>query len=514
MGERDEILGTMSSGLRKEDALQKSLTAGHWFLVDMVMQRVLVFGTFFITARLLTPEDYGFIALAAIYPALLDSLTAIAFDNALTQKKTGEEVPYLNVVWTFGVLRYTLLFGIVFFTAPLVAHFFHADNMTLLFRLGGLYLLFQGLTNIGQIYFFRELNFKKVFQRDVAIYGTTTVVTLLAAYFLHSYWAIFLGSVSGILAATIATYVLHPYRPRFDFAFTKLVPLLSYSQWVFGQGIIIRLTQTIESVLMGRFADPTSIGLYGKAKSLSQAPTSPLGNIIAKIGFSALVSVQDSKAYVSEGFHKSLELTATIAIAFLVAIFVGGQQLVLIILGPSWVGITPFLNMLTMVATLDALIITIAGTLMNALNQPRLLFRLNMLTFFCLAILLPTLIPKFGAFGAAMSLLAASVVTNSCALALIGRVVTPNWQRVGEMFAVIALALTIPFYIATALLRFEVANTPIGFLFLALLAGCLYLGMIIAAGVFFKKGPYNTLFIIVKSFHKKITAHKYIGVVS
>ncbi len=494
----------VSANIKKEEALGRAMDAGHWFLVDMVMQRVLVLGTFFVTAHLLTPADYGLIALAAIYPALLDSLTSVAFENALTQKKSGEETPYLNVVWTFSVLRYALLFFIVFLTAPLAAMFFHSIDATLLFRLGGLYLLFQGFTNIGQIYFFRELDFKKVFLRDAGMYGTNVVVTLITAYFFRTYWAIFAGSVSSIVASTIASYILHSYRPRFDFSFKKLIPLIPYSRWVFGQGMVNRLTQTIENVLIGHFSDAASVGLYGKAKNLSQAPTSPLGNIISKIGFSALVSVQDSKAYVSEGFHKSVELTATISLAFLLAIFLGGHQLVLIVLGEKWLGITPFLRILTVAATLDALVITIAGTIMNAVDKPRLLFELNTCAFVSLGILLPILIPIYGTYGAAIALVITAIITNTWALLLIRRVIAIDWKRIAETFTVIIIGLSLPLLMAIWLLRFEFTNTRTGFLILVAFTGLIYGGLIYIAGRYFQKGPYGTLLVIIRSFHKKL----------
>lgn len=495
----DETIPQRDDGIGKS-AFKRSLAAGHWFLIDTLMQRVLVFGTFFITARLLTPADYGIIALAGIYPGLLDSLTAIAFENAVTQKKSGEEKPFLDAVWSFGILRNSLLFCIIFFTAPFVAQFFHAEHATLLFQLSGLVLLIQSFGNIGQIYFFRNLDFKKVFLRDFAMYGTNAVVTLWSAYIFRSYWAILAGSIAGILAAAVLSYYLNSYRPRFDFSFAKLRPLIPYSQWVFGQGLISRLSQTIENVLIGRFADTTAIGLYGKAKTLATAPTSPLGNIIGKIGFSALVSVQDSKERVREGFHKSFELTATIALAFLVAIFVGGHQLALIILGQKWGGITPFLKILTATATLDALVIVITGTIMNALSEPRLLFRLNTLSLMCLTLLLVVLIPTYGTMGAAVSLLISSVITNSYALVLIHRLIAPNWRRVGEVLAVIGGALLLPLYLGIYLLRFPILNKAPGFLILAALMLCLYLGIIVIMGKIYKKGPYETIIVILKSF--------------
>jgi PST family polysaccharide transporter len=372
--------------------------------------------------------------------------------------------------------------------------------------MGGLILFVQSFGNIGQIYFFRNLDFKKVFLRDAAMYGTNAVVTLVVAYWFRSYWAVFAGSVAGILAAAISTYFLNSYRPRFDFSFSKLKPLLPYSRWVFGQGLINRLSQTIENVLIGRFSDTTAIGLYGKAKTLATAPTSPVGNIIGKIGFSALVSVQDSKAQVREGFHKSFDLTATIALAFLVAIFVGGHQLALIILGPKWVGITPFLKVLTTTATLDALVIVIAGTIMNALSEPRLLFRLNTLSLCCLSLLFVVLVPIYGTMGAAIALLISSLVTNSYALILVHRLVGPNWRRVGETLVTIGTALLLPLYLGIELLRFSILNKPIGFLILTGLMACLYFGIIIFIGKMYNKGPFGTLLIIWNSFIERFKA--------
>lgn len=281
---------------KPERILERSLSAGYWSLLDTILQKVLIYGSFFITARFLSPADYGVIALALIYPNLLDSLTAIAFDTALTQKKSGDEHAYLSVVWTFNILRSLVVFILVFITAFFVARFFHSMDALLLFQLSALPLLLQAFANIGQIYFFRYLEWKKVFIRDMASYGTTAIVTVSLAILFHSYWALFIGSVSGMLAAVIATYILQGYRPRLDTGFYKLKPLLEYSQWVFGQGVVTRISQTLEDAVIGHFTNPTSVGNYSKAKSLAYAPTSPLANIIGKIGFSAFVALNESMA--------------------------------------------------------------------------------------------------------------------------------------------------------------------------------------------------------------------------
>jgi PST family polysaccharide transporter/lipopolysaccharide exporter len=490
-------------GQKHEGALQKSLSAGHWFLADTIIQRVLVFGTFFITARLLTPADYGIIALAGIYPALLDSLTAIAFGTALTQKKAGEEKPYLNAVWTFGILRNAILFGTVFFTAPFIAHFFHADDALLVFRLSGLIFVLQSFENIGNIYFFRQLDFKKVFLRDMASYGTTAVISVLASILLHSYWALFIGNASGMLASVIATYLLNDYRPRPDLALRKLRPLLAYSQWVFGQGVINRLSQTLEDTLVGHFTNTASVGLYGKAKSLAYAPISPLSNIISKIGFSALVATEGSLPHIREGFYKSFDLVVAVALPFALFIWITGDQLVLLLLGPAWVEITPLLKTLVVVAVFNSTLLGIAGMVFNAIDKPNLYFRLNTLSLFSVILFLPIMVIRQGISGAALSLLISAIIVSTYALFLINKTIAPTWRRVGETVGVVTLSIFIPLPITTHLLNIPSASHLPIFLLVCVLYGISYTLMVMFFGTIYKKGPFQTLFVIAKSFVKK-----------
>lgn len=481
----------------RRTVLERSLSAGHWSLLDVVMQKVLIFGAFFITARILTPADFGTIALAAIVPNLLDSLTGIAFDTALTQKKEGEEKPLLNVVWTFNFFRTIFVFLLVYFSAPIFAEFFHATAALLLFQLSALPIVFQGLTNIGQIYFFRKLEWKKVFLRDMANYATAAIVSVSAALLLHTYWALFIGNTAGVFVAGLSTYVLNGHRPKFDLKFHKLKSILSYSQWVFGQTLIVRFGQTLEDMLVGRLTDAASVGNYSKAKSLAYAPTSPLANIINKIGFSALVATGGSLPHAREGFYKSFDLAVSIAIPFIAVVAIFGKQLVFIILGPAWVGIIPLLKTLVVVSALNTSVLNLAGMTFNSLNKPEYHFRLNLINLVCAVIFLPTLITVKGVAGAALALLIGSVFVNSYALILLNKIITPSWKRLVESTGVTLISAIIPLFALLPFLEFWKSGV------LNFFAGCGIYGILYILAVWIlgqtNKGPYRTLFLITKS---------------
>lgn len=489
---------TTKDASRKE-TLQKALSGGHWYLMNMVIQRIFTIGTFFITARLLTPADFGIIAIAGIYPAFIDALTSLSFETALVQKEAGKEKRFLNAVWTFAILRSIAIFAIVFFSAPIVAKFFHAEEYILIFQLSGLVFVVQGLGNVGSIYFFRNLDFKKVFWRDLFLNGTTASVSILGALLLHSYWALFLGSLAGFTAAAISTYFLNSYRPRFDFKLHKLKELWSYTQWIFGQNILNQSAKTLEDTLVGHFAPLADVGLLAKSKGLSHVVTSPIASIIGKVGFPALSRVQDSPEHVREGVYKSIDILVSVSVPFLAAIIIAGHRLIEIFLGTQWVGMFPILVVLVFASTLDTVVIALAAPTFNALGKPKFTFTVNALYLVALIIFLPFLVPTLGAYGAAISLLAASTLGSTTTIILIGQLLKPQWSRVTETIIVVILALILPVLLCGYLLRFGFFYSTLGFLLLGIFIATCYIAIVIFVGKRYNKGPYRTYAVILNS---------------
>ncbi len=498
--------GSDNEGSRGDGSvLERSLSAGYWSVLDTLLQKILIYGGFFISARFLSPEDYGLIALAMVYPNLLDSLTAIAFDTALTQVRSGEERPYLSLVWSFNLVRVAIVFVIVAISAPFFAAFFNAEGAELLFSFAALPLLVQGFANIGQIYFFRRLDWRRVFVRDMWSYGTSALVTVALAYLTRSYWAIFIGSSAGMLAAVIATYALERTRPRFVLSFKKLAPLFPYSQWVFGQGLLSRLASTVEDMTVGHFTDPTSVGNLSKAKSLAYAPTSPLANIIGKVGFSALVAAEGSLHAAKEGFKKSFETALAVALPYSVAIWVFGTTLVAIVLGPAWMGITPLLKTLVIVSGLNASVYSIVTMTLNALGHPRLQFRLSVVSAGAIVLVLPYLAITYGISGAAFALLIASLVTNIYALVVLERTISLAWRTLARSATVTFVASLAPLVIVLPILAHDGATRPASFFGLVALYGILYGAIVLLFGT---RGPWATGRIVAAGLLARIRGKK------
>ncbi len=492
-----------------QETLEQSIAAGRWALLNTIVQRVLAFGTFIILARLLTPADFGVIALVAIVPAFLDGVTSFAFDTAALQKGNMER--YLNAIWTFNILRALAIFIAVFAGAPWIADFYHIPEAELVVRLAALGILIQNFGNIGQALFFRDLDFKSVFLRDLAFKGSFALAAIALAIYLENYWALFIAGIVSCVVVALATYLLHSYRPRFDFNFGLLKELRSFSQWMYAQESVQQIALTIQDSVIGRFTSPSAIGLFQKAQSLSEAPTSSLISLINKVSFTSYVRVQDSQPHVAEGIYKTMDIISAIAIPYLFCILIAGNAIVTFVFGPAWVAMTPLLMVLVVEATLDVLAISLASSVFNAVGRAHTQFLNTGIRSLTLAGAMLLLVPTFGIMGAAYAALASVSITACVVLYHLITKLKIQFGRIGRTLLTVLGGCLLPLPFASYALTVPFFNTAIGFLSLLSLGAIVYISVIIIVGRLFQFGPYSTLELLVHSFLRSMNIRRFDG---
>lgn len=494
----EEQKQTPSSDASNKDVLRLSIVAGRWQFLSMLGQQVLNFGTFLILARILLPEDFGIIALMAIVPSFLDGVTSFSLDTGALQKR-GRMGEYLNVVWTFNIGRAAIIFLITLIGAPFIAAFFKIPQALPLLYLAGAGILIQSLMNIGLNYLFLTLEFKKIFARDMILKGSYAISVIVLALVLRSYWALFLANILSLICVMIATYYLHPYRPRPDFNFSLLKDLRGFSQWLYAQEIAGQIGASIKDSVIGRYTSATGLGLLSKAKALAAAPTGPIASTINKVSFSSYVRVQDSLAHAAEGLSKTFDILVTIALPYIALIAFTGNRIVLIALGEKWTAITPLLKILVIAMTLDVLSTQVAASVFNGLGKPRIQFFIGSMYAAITLLGFLLFVPTGGVMAAAYVILAGSACAAIVTTYFFFTTVGVRLARIGWSMSIAALATFIPIPLALWCLSIPFFNTTLGYLVLIAGAGLVYAGIIIFFGVIFKKGPFATFLLLVQS---------------
>ena len=147
---------------RGEPTGKRVVHAGFWAFALHVSDRSFGLGRTIVLARLLSPDDFGLFGIATLAMLALETFSRTGFHPALIQK-IGDIKPYLDTVWTVHAIRGLILALILFGVAPYVAAFFGEPAAVPIVQVIGLSLIFQGLTNLGTVYFQKELVFHKQF---------------------------------------------------------------------------------------------------------------------------------------------------------------------------------------------------------------------------------------------------------------------------------------------------------------------------------------------------------------
>lgn len=235
-----------------------------------------------VLARLLSPADFGVVGLAMTAVAVVEIFSYLGLRQVLVRMPDPDR-SYLDSAWTIQLLLFIGLALVLAVAAPWIAEFYGEPAVgPVLLALSARFAL-QGLVNIGIVDFDREF----LFGRDLAmrLVGriASLVVAVSVAVVFRSYWALVAGMLAQAVCLTIASYVMHPYRPRFSLE--RRSELIGVSIWIF-VGLAGQIIQSqADRVVLGRSADAESVGAFAVSKDLSAIFTHEIATALNRVSF-------------------------------------------------------------------------------------------------------------------------------------------------------------------------------------------------------------------------------------
>ena len=283
-----------------------------------------------IVARVLMPEDFGIFAVVVAVLALLDTLTNIGPDLAIIRHPDPQRRHY-DTAWTLTVLVHLAAALMLALAAPLVVLIYDDSRYgpVALAMAGGLAVC--GFRNVGIADFRRNLEFSRDFKFEVSVKLVGAISTIIAAFLLRSYWALVVGVFVRSMAHLILSYAMHPYRPRWSLA--ARAELLGFSFWTAMRSFAIFTTGKADLFVIGKFYSPTITGWYAVSADLARMATSELLHPIARAIFPGLARMQHDVEWKKRNLKKVFNITATIAAATGVMLFVMAEPAIATVYG-------------------------------------------------------------------------------------------------------------------------------------------------------------------------------------
>lgn len=289
-------------------------------------------------ARLLTPADFGVMALAWVVLGLARPLGDLGIGGAVVQRAALTE-RHVRTAFTFSVLLGLSAATALAATAPLAAAALRDPRVTSVLRLLALGFALQGVAVVSGALLRRRLDFRRQFFIDIGSYlvGYGGVAVSLAL-FGYGVWSLAWGSLAqGVLASAAQLGVVrHPVRPLLGRR--ELADLLHFGVGATAIAFVNYLALNGDNFVIGRWSGATSLGLYSRAYTLMNVPFTYASLVASTVLFPAFAHVQAEPARIRRAYLMLTQLTALIAASAMGTMAIAAPHLVRSVYGPRWTG--------------------------------------------------------------------------------------------------------------------------------------------------------------------------------
>ncbi|MBN1125886.1 MAG: oligosaccharide flippase family protein [Sedimentisphaerales bacterium] len=415
------------------DLFHRTIWGGVWMVALRFTTQVISFARYIVLANLLGKQNMGLLGMAMLLIQTLETFSQTGFHTALIQKR--EDIhDHLNTAWTVKIIRGILLYLILFIVAPFLAHIGSpiegSQAGTYVIRVLGLSMIIGSMSNIGTIYFIKDMDFHKRFFFETSGTLLSSVVTIVIAVVHKTVWALVWGRLVGELLKVSLSYLFHPYRPRFHFEFHKAKSLWKFGKWITFCSIVSFIMTNGDDYFVWGYLGLASLGLYQLAYRIAEAPATEFTLVIAQVAFPAYAKIQNDLPRLREAYLKVLSSTVMITIPLSGLIIFLANDFTHAFLTPEWYPMIPVMQVLAMHGLLHSVSAT-RGPVFQAMGRPDITAKPLLLRLLYMVVLIYPLTARWGILGTAWTLILASLLIQHTLFQLIVSVLHCNyWQTV------------------------------------------------------------------------------------
>ena len=364
----------MSSAKTKDLTLrQKTLKGVFWIGFVTIGAKMLGILTTLVLARLLVPEDFGLVAIAAIVMNALTIFTDLGLGTAIVHSKHDRDKvgsTALVLMPTIAVVLYVL----TFISAPTIATALGSSDATLIIRILAINLLFTSLSIVPSALMEKDMAFKrKVVPELVPILVYVVIATSLATFTDLGAYSIVFGQLSQGATAFVLYWLVSSWRPVWRFSIEVAKELVGYGKHVLGGGLLLFATTNLDNVFVSRTLGVGSLGFYTLAYSIANMPATHVADVLGRVLFPALVQMSDDLERVRKNYIRSLKVLAFFTFPLLAGLAAIAPVFVPVVLGEKWLPMTAALSILAVFGAIRVLS-GATGSLLLALGKPRIIF--------------------------------------------------------------------------------------------------------------------------------------------
>lgn len=321
----------------------KTISGLLWKFAERIGAQAITFILSIILARLLTPSDYGAIAILLIFITFADVFVNAGFGSALIYKKGADNLDFSSVFY-FNFIFSVFVYAVIYLAAPYITSFYNMPILQPTLRVLALRIPVAAINSVQQAYVSRNMQFKKFFYSTLSGTAVSAVIGIIMAFNGYGVWSLVGQYLSNAIINTLVLFSVISWRPQLMFSFQRLKSLFSYGWKLLFSSLLDNGYQSLNSLLIGKFYTPTDLAFFDTGQKFPMVIVNNINSSISSVLFPALASEQDKPERVKAHTRKAIQISSYIMWPMMLGMAVCADNIISLVLTNKWLPAVPYLQ--------------------------------------------------------------------------------------------------------------------------------------------------------------------------
>lgn len=314
-----------------------------WRFAERCGAQLVTFIVSIVLARILTPSDYGTIALVTVFTTILQVFIDSGLSTALIQKKDADDLDFSSVFY-FNFVICIILYLIMFVSAPFIADFYKDSSLVSIVRVISLTLVISGVKGVQQSYVSRHMLFKRFFFSTLGGTIFSAVLGIIMAYAGFGVWAIVFQQLSNNAIDTLILWITVKWRPIKKFSWSRLKNLLSFGWKMLASSLLDTVYNNLRNMIIGKLYTSADLAFYNQGDKFPKLIVTNINTSIDSVLLPTMSNEQDNHVRVKDMTRRAIKISTYIMAPLMIGLAFCARPIVQLVLTDKWLPCVPYLQ--------------------------------------------------------------------------------------------------------------------------------------------------------------------------
>lgn len=331
-----------------------------------------------ILARLLSPEEFGIVAIIMVFITFFNLLADMGIGPAIIQNKDLKKKDD-SILFNFTILLGAILAVSFYFFSFLIAEFYSNNEYIRVGKFLSFSVFFFSLNIVPQSLIRKNKRFKVLGVIQVSVNVIVGIVAVTLAYLGYSYYSLVWQAILRSFFLFIFYYKVSGLKLTFSFSLSPIKRVFEFSIYQFLFNFINYFSRNLDDLLIGKFLGTTALGYYDRAYKLMRYPIQNLTHIITPVLHPILSNYQNEKESIYKTNRQLINLLIYISVPASILLFFSAEPIILLLYGKQWVGSIPIFKILSITIVIQ-IVLSSSGAIFQSTGKPNLMFLSGLLS--------------------------------------------------------------------------------------------------------------------------------------